>query len=63
MGVNKLVINEEVKLDLSGDTVQPDKLLAEGDILTLQGYGKLRLEAVRGNTKKGRVAVTLLRFT
>ena len=28
MGVNKLVINEEVKLDLSGDTVQPDKLLA-----------------------------------
>lgn len=28
MGVNKLVINEEVKLDLSDDTVQPDKLLA-----------------------------------
>lgn len=43
--------------------LKPDKLLAEGDILTLQGYGKLRLEAVRGNTKKGRVAVTLLRFT
>lgn len=42
--------------------LKPDKLVAEGDIISLQGHGKLRLETVRGNTKKGRVAITLERY-
>lgn len=42
--------------------LKPDKTVAEGDVITLQGHGKLRLEAVRGSTKKGRIAVTLERY-
>lgn len=42
--------------------LKPDKAVAEGDVISLQGHGKLRLETVRGNTKKGRVAITLERY-
>lgn len=42
--------------------LKPDKQLAEGDVLSLQGHGKLRLETVRGETKKGRIAIVLERF-
>ncbi len=42
--------------------LKPDKLVAENDVISLQGHGKLRLESIRGNTKKGRVAITLERY-
>ena len=36
--------------------------LTEGDILTIRGKGKFRLEEVGGLTKKGRTAVTFLKY-
>ena len=38
------------------------KRLSEGDILTIRGKGKFRLEEVGGLTKKGRTAVTFLKY-
>jgi len=42
--------------------LKPDKQVAEDDRISLQGFGKIRLDTVRGTTKKGRIALTLERF-
>jgi len=41
------------------DTSAP---VAEGDIITVRGKGKFRMEKILGNTKKGRVSVLLLAY-
>ena len=42
--------------------VKGDKQTAEGDVITVRGLGKIRLDAVGGNTKKGRICVEITRF-
>lgn len=42
--------------------VKPDKLVSEGDVISVRGLGKIRVAEVRGNTKKGRIAVTLEKY-
>ena len=42
--------------------VKGDKQAAEGDVITVRGLGKIRLDAVGGNTKKGRICVEITRF-
>ena len=39
-----------------------DKQVSEGDTITIRGLGKLRLDTVGGNTKKGRIVVEITRF-
>ena len=39
-----------------------DRRVAAGDIVTVRGLGKLRLDEVGGTTKKGRTAVVITRF-
>ena len=39
-----------------------DKQAAEGDVITVRGLGKIRLETIGGNTKKGRIAIEITRF-
>lgn len=41
---------------------KPDTAVAEGDLISVRGKGRIRLAEVRGETRKGRVAVTLLRY-
>ncbi|ADH61147.1 RNA-binding S4 domain protein [Thermoanaerobacter mathranii subsp. mathranii str. A3] len=43
-------------------TDDPSSEVKEGDVISLRGFGRIRLEEVRGNTKKGRVSVHILRF-
>lgn len=43
-------------------TLKPDAPVKEGDLISLRGLGKLRLAQVRGQTKKGRIALVLERF-
>lgn len=38
---------------------KPDRLLAEGDEVSLRGKGKFRLLSLGGTTKKGRLALTI----
>lgn len=40
-------------------TIKPDKMIEEGDKISVRGLGKITLKEVRGNTKKGRVAITV----
>jgi RNA-binding protein YlmH len=42
--------------------VKGDKQTTEGDVITVRGLGKIRLDAVVGNTKKGRICVEITRF-
>lgn len=39
-----------------------DKLVSEGDVISVRGLGKIRLETVGGNTKKGRISIEISRF-
>ena len=39
-----------------------DKQVAEGDIISVRGLGKIRLETIGGNTKKGRISIEISRF-
>lgn len=44
------------------DCTKSDRLLCEGDILTVRGLGKCQLAAVGGLSKKGRIGLLLKRF-
>ena len=41
---------------------KPDRIVAEGDVISVRGLGKMRLEAVGGNTKKGRISIEICRY-
>ena len=41
------------------ETTKPDKLLAEGDVLVLRGKGKAILAEIGGESKKGRIWITI----
>ena len=41
---------------------KPDKLVAEGAKISLHGSGKIKLEKVNGQTKKGRISVEIHRY-
>ena len=39
-----------------------DKQVSEGDLISIRGLGKLRLEHIGGNTRKGRNSIEISRF-
>lgn len=41
---------------------KPDRLIAEGDKISLRGFGKICLKLVNGQTKKGRISVVIDRY-
>ena len=41
---------------------KPDRLVSQGDVLTVRGLGKCVVESVGGLSKKGRTGVLLKRF-
>lgn len=43
-------------------TEKPDAQVEEGAVISARGLGKLRVQEIRGQTKKGRVALTLEKF-
>lgn len=40
----------------------PARLLREGDTVSLRGFGRFRLERVEGETKRGRLRITVAKF-
>ena len=44
------------------DCQKSDRLLSQGDVLSVRGLGKCRLSAVGGVTKKGRIFITVERY-
>lgn len=54
---------ENEKLKLNWQTVRSaSQTVKEGDVLSLRGRGRLEVAEVRGQTKKGRTAITLKRY-
>lgn len=43
-------------------TEKPDKAVEEGQKISVRGLGKIELEAVNGQTKKGRISVVIHRY-
>ena len=41
---------------------KPDKPVEEGQKISVRGLGKILLSQVNGQTKKGRIGVTILRY-
>jgi RNA-binding protein YlmH len=41
---------------------KPDKAVAEGMKISVRGLGKIKLANVNGQTKKGRISVTIHRY-
>lgn len=41
---------------------KPDKSVCEGDSVSVRGLGKIRLQTVNGQTKKGRISVIIHRY-
>lgn len=39
-----------------------DRMVEEGDVISLRGFGKLLVEQVKGQTKKGRIGIVLQRY-
>lgn len=51
------------KTEVNHMTVEkPDAMVAEGDIISARGLGKLRVKEVKGQTKKGRTALVLEKY-
>lgn len=44
------------------ECAKPDKLLAQGDVVSARGFGKFELAEVGGLTKKGRTSILLKRY-
>lgn len=42
--------------------VKTDRAVAEGDVISVRGLGKIRLEEITGTTRKGRTGVKISRF-
>ncbi len=42
--------------------LKPDKAVAAADVICVRGLGKIRLEEIGGATKKGRTAITIIRY-
>ena len=51
------------KLKLNWQPVKnASQSIKEGDVLSMRGRGRLEVQEVRGQTKKGRIVVVLKRF-
>lgn len=41
---------------------KPDRAVTQGDVISIRGLGKLRLELVGGQTKKGRISIEIAKY-
>ena len=56
----KLIQND--KATCNGVLVSQSYTLKEGDIMTLRGYGKIKLKAINGKTKKDRLHICIEKY-
>lgn len=54
----ELISSNKVKVNWN-ETVRPDIVLGIHDVLSIRGYGRLRIEAIEGKTKKEKIRLKL----
>ncbi|MGB9780857.1 RNA-binding protein [Caldanaerobacter sp.] len=65
-GISRTKASELIKnglLQVNWEAVEdPSFHVGEGDVISLRGFGRIKLQEVKGNTKKGRISVHILRY-
>ncbi|MDF2593780.1 MAG: hypothetical protein K0R69_121 [Clostridia bacterium] len=56
----KLIQNDKAKCN--GTDISPSHLLKQGDVVTLRGYGKMKLKQINGITKKERLHICIEKY-
>lgn len=59
--INKLIKSEKAFVNFSVEQ-NISKALKEGDIVTLRGYGRIKIHMIGGKTKKDRIILTVLKY-
>lgn len=65
-GVSRSKISNDIEADKVKVNWQPAKsssqVIKESDIVSMRGRGRIEIEEIRGQTKKGRISIVLKRF-
>ena len=56
------VVDNSIDEALAGYCTHIEVEILPGDVISVRGLGKMRLEAVGGNTKKGRISIEICRY-
>lgn len=56
-----LIISGKVSVNHK-EILMPDYTLKDGDLLSVRGFGRIRLENAGGNTRSGRIHITLKKY-
>ena len=59
--LNSMLNGEKLRLNWRPVT-NPSQAVAEGDIISFRGYGRILLSQIKGKTKKGRILLELKRY-
>lgn len=57
----KLIAAGLVKLNFAEET-RADRKIEEGALISARGYGRVRVHAIEGETRRGRIAIRLFRY-
>jgi RNA-binding protein YlmH len=65
-GISRTKASELIKsglLQVNWEAVEdPSFHVGEGDVISLRGFGRIKLQEIKGNTKKGRISIHILRY-
>ena len=65
-GVSRSKISNDIDADKVKVNWQPAKsssqVIKESDIISMRGRGRIEIDEIRGQTKKGRISIVLKRF-
>ena len=63
--LSRAVANEQIKegkVLVNGTVKKAKYTVKEGDIISMRGRGRMKVEAITGTSRKGRIGVYLKRF-
>ncbi len=59
--IQNLIEGEKVFLNFI-TALSPSKNIAEGDMISVRGYGRIKILSINGKTKKDRISITVLKY-
>lgn len=59
--VKKIILSGKIAVNHL-DTVNPDCMLKENDLLSIRGFGRVRVSVIGGMTRSGRLHITLKKY-
>lgn len=59
--IQSLIEGEKVFLNFITE-LSPSKNVTEGDMISVRGYGRVKVLSINGRTKKDRISITVLKY-